>query len=353
LLRYIAPVSHSGLVLSFDRHGGSVDVWSQYLTTSQQMGRSHVPSQERVTPHHFTRAASLNVSSLPLSETDCGGPWVYASACWQAAVLQQPFMCQVCRSWAALDRVVSAYQRNATKPSQLSGGIFLYEAQAIHAIQLLQTVIDRRGAATVCETGFNAGHSALLFLALPNTTVVTFDTFERGYQRAALHYIRHDLGLSSRLRFSVGDTAHTVRIFAQAHPHMRCDLAHPSVPSREHSDLLALRAMSHIPGAYVMPTALGSQSVLYGLTGLWKDALRSGVIKNSTCRPAIRPRSVGADFRFANSNTVIDHIFCWAQFANKRSTSFAHTYKMTEPTRRGKHGLLREVERKILKENTN
>ena len=225
-------------------------------------------------------------------------------------MLQQPFMCQVCRSWAALDRVVSAYQRNATKPSQLSGGIFLYEAQAIHAIQLLQTVIDRRGAATVCETGFNAGHSALLFLALPNTTVVTFDTFERGYQRAALHYIRHDLGLSSRLRFSVGDTAHTVRIFAQAHPHMRCDLAHPSVPSREHSDLLALRAMSHIPGAYVMPTALGSQSVLYGLTGLWKDALRSGVIKNSTCRPAIRPRSVGADFRFANSNTVIDHIFC-------------------------------------------
>jgi hypothetical protein len=109
---------------------------------------------------------------------------------------------------------------------------------------------------------------------------------------------------------SVGDTAHTVRIFAQAHPHMRCDLAHPSVPSREHSDLLALRAMSHIPGAYVMPTALGSQSVLYGLTGLWEDALRSSVIKNSTCRPAIRPRSVGADFRFANSNTVIDHIFC-------------------------------------------
>lgn len=54
---------------------------------------------------------------------------------------------------------------------------------------------------------------------------------------------------------------------------MRCDLAHPSVPNRERSDMLALRAMSHIPGAYVMPTALGSRSVLYGLTGLWEILL--------------------------------------------------------------------------------
>ena len=37
--------------------------------------------------------------------------------------------------------------------------------------------------------------------------------------------------------------------------------------------MLALRAMSHIPGAYVMPTALGSRSVLYGLTGLWEILL--------------------------------------------------------------------------------
>ena len=290
---------------------------TQYLRTRDiqiQMGRSRVHlGQERV-------------SSLPLSETDCGGPWVYASACRQAAVLEQPFMCQVCRSWAALDRVVSAYQRNATNPSQLSGGIFLYEAQAAQAIQLLQTVIDRRGAATVCETGFNAGHSALLFLALPNTTVVTFDTFERGYQRAALHYIRHDLGLRSRLRFSVGDTAHTVRNFAQAHPHMRCDLAHPSVPKRERSDMLALRAMSHVPGAYVMPTALHQQGVLYGSTGLWEDALRSGVIKNSTCRPAMRPRSVGADFQFHHkSASVVHHMFCARPPLENLTTSFKST----------------------------
>ena len=108
------------------------------------------------------------VERLP-TETDCGGPWIYASVCRDAHVLQQPFMCQVCRSWAALDRVVSAHNRNANKLSRLSGGIALHQAhelQAAQAIQLLQPVIKRNGAATVCETGFNAGHSTLLFLAL-------------------------------------------------------------------------------------------------------------------------------------------------------------------------------------------
>ena len=105
------------------------------------------------------------VERLP-TETDCGGPWIYASACRDAHLLQQPFMCQVCRSWAALDRVVYAHMRNASNRSKLSGGLFLHEAQAARAIQLLQAIIKRNGAATVCETGFNAGHSTLLFLAL-------------------------------------------------------------------------------------------------------------------------------------------------------------------------------------------
>ena len=105
------------------------------------------------------------IERLP-TETDCGGPWIYASACREATMLQQPFMCQVCRSWAALDRVVSAHNHTATKPSRLSGGRFLHEAQAAQAIQLLQAIIKRNGAATICETGFNAGHSTLLFLAL-------------------------------------------------------------------------------------------------------------------------------------------------------------------------------------------
>ena len=104
------------------------------------------------------------VERLP-TESDCGGPWIYASPCRHAEVLQQPFMCQVCRSWAALDRVVSANEGN--RSSKVSGDLIRHETQTAQTIQLLQAIIKRDGAATVCETGFNAGHSALLFLALP------------------------------------------------------------------------------------------------------------------------------------------------------------------------------------------
>ena len=139
--------------------------------------------------------------------------------------------------------------------------------------------------------------------ALPNTTVVTFDTFEQSYQHAALHHMRHDLGLSSRLHVSIGDTLHSVRNFAEAHRHMRCDLAHPSLPGREHSDLLALHAMSRIPTALVMTTVLRKQSVSHKRTtdsrvDAWDDALRDGLIWNSTCLPATRPRTVGSGNRF-------------------------------------------------------
>ena len=104
------------------------------------------------------------VERLP-TESDCGGPWIYASACRHAKVLQQPFMCQVCRSWAALDRVLSAHGGNLS--SKVSGDLVRRETYAGQAVQLVQAIIKRNGAATVCETGFNAGHSALLFLALP------------------------------------------------------------------------------------------------------------------------------------------------------------------------------------------
>ena len=152
-------------------------------------------------------------------------------------------------------------------------------------------------------------HARVTTQALPNTTVVTFDTFEQSYQRAALHHMRHDLGLSSRLHVGIGDTLHTVRSFAGAHRHMRCDLAHPAVADRKHSDLLALHAMSRIPTALVMTTALRKPSVahkqaIHSKVNAWDDALRDGLIWNSTCLPATRPQIQRA------ASQERDQLFC-------------------------------------------
>ena len=154
--------------------------------------------------------------------------------------------------------------------------------------------------------------------ALPNTTVVTFDTFEQSYQRAARHHMRHDLGLSSRLHVGIGDTRHSVRSFAEAHRHVRCDLAHPAVPDRKHSDLLALHAMSRIPTALVMTTVIREQNVADKPIArswvsawddgrhAWDDALRDLLILNSTCLPPNRPNAVGTDFKIIRNETFCD-----------------------------------------------
>ena len=147
--------------------------------------------------------------------------------------------------------------------------------------------------------------------ALPNTTVVTFDTFEHSYQRAALHHMRHDLGLSSRLHVGIGDTKHSVRSFGEAHRHVRCDLAHPAVPDRKHGDLLALHAMSRIPTALVMTTVIRKQNVADKPTArswdsAWDDARRDLLILNSTCLPPKRPNAVGTDFKFIRNDTFCD-----------------------------------------------
>ena len=253
----------------------------------------------------------------------CGGPWTFSTACQQQGVLGQPFMCQVCRSWAALDRLISKHVRwshvfGSHTRERLSGGIFLYEKQAAHTISLVLGILKRRGSATVCETGFNAGHMALLVLTLPNTSVVTFDVFDRSYQRVVLRYLQQTLGLSPRLKAVTGDSLNSVGNFAEAHRDLRCDLAHPSVPGRENSDLLSLRALSR-RGAWVMPTALGRDNAeVYGPRGSWPSAIRDGLIVDSRCAPAMRPRVVGSQYRFTAGpmmrEALVDHIFCAGRY---------------------------------------
>ena len=147
---------------------------------------------------------------------------------------------------------------------------------------------------------------------------MTFDTFEQSYQRAALHHMRHDLGLSSRLHVGIGDTKHSVRSFGEAHRHVRCDLAHPAVPDRKHSDLLALHAMSRIPTALVMTTVIRKQNVADkpsarswdsawdGGRHAWDDALRDLLILNSTCLPPKQPDAAGTDLKFIRNDTFCD-----------------------------------------------
>ena len=111
-----------------------------------------------------------------------------------------------------------AVHENQTKKypgTRVSGGIFLYPRQVAFLsamVRMLSETILRNEnrPATICETGFGAGHSAAMFLeAAENITLHLFDKFDRPYQLP----IAQDLQKAypnSRIDIYAGDSCKTV-----------------------------------------------------------------------------------------------------------------------------------------------
>ncbi len=99
---------------------------------------------------------------------------------------------------------------------------------------------------TVCETGFNAGSSALIWLSNEYVSqVISFDLMEADYKRNAFSILSQNF--PGRLIVIRGATGQTLPEFAKANPQIRCDIVlidgghNGEVP---YWDAVALRSMS-------------------------------------------------------------------------------------------------------------
>lgn len=123
----------------------------------------------------------------------------------------------------AIERFLSA--RNASKREGSSLQL-TYERQLY--VRLAQMPNVRR----ICEIGFNAGHSAALWLlANPRAEVLMFDLWAHDYAPLAEYFLRSKLserfGLSNvsrRFRIIKGSSLITVPAFFSAFPSEKCDL---------------------------------------------------------------------------------------------------------------------------------
>jgi len=76
---------------------------------------------------------------------------------------------------------------------------------------------------TVCEVGFNAGHSVAVWLqANEKSYVYNFDFVEIPYQAATIDYLKGRFG--SRFELIQGDSTVVVPKWADEHPNVKCDL---------------------------------------------------------------------------------------------------------------------------------
>ena len=93
------------------------------------------------------------------------------------------------------------------------------------------TIAQQPQVNRICEIGFNAGHSAALWLrANPNASVVMFDLFHHRYSRLAESFIRvngSDFGLvdvTRRLATIAGSSLVSVPKFHEDFPNISCEV---------------------------------------------------------------------------------------------------------------------------------
>mmetsp|Transcript_70913 Transcript_70913/g.122913 ORF Transcript_70913/g.122913 Transcript_70913/m.122913 type:complete len:299 (+) Transcript_70913:98-994(+) len=139
---------------------------------------------------------------------------------------------------------------------------------------------------TICETGFNAGHSALRFLAQSQATVYEFDLCEHPYTQPAAAYLSSKY--PGRLHLTCGDSAATLPAFRSSYPAIKCDLiivdGGHSFEAAE-SDLFHLAKMASENAVVSMDDTPCSASWCDGPNRAWADFAAKGCIVNESKNP--------------------------------------------------------------------
>ena len=96
-------------------------------------------------------------------------------------------------------------------------------ATLIFERQIYASIASRPWVKTICEIGFNGGHSAGLWLkANPTAKVVMFDLWKHTYAPCAFGYLSKTY--PGRITLHKGNSALTVPAFHAANPDFKCDI---------------------------------------------------------------------------------------------------------------------------------
>ena len=139
---------------------------------------------------------------------------------------------------------------------------------------------DLTKAGTICEVGFNIGHSALRFLHHnPKAHLYSFDIANRRNVVAAIQYIQKEF--PDRFHFTGGNSKETLPKFRKDHPEITCDL---SVIDGGHSeaevfsDMAWLYDMTKLDGIIVVSNTGCKSAWCQGPSLVWNDYTRFGII---------------------------------------------------------------------------
>ena len=118
--------------------------------------------------------------------------------------------------WAALDAATQTAERHLGGETPSEWWVKMgHTAQVPLQVASLRAQLDQHPelrTGTICEIGFNAGHSAVLWLEGTETRVILFDLLGLPYSIASRRFV--DTRYPGRTSFHVGDSKTTVRSYA-------------------------------------------------------------------------------------------------------------------------------------------
>lgn len=105
-------------------------------------------------------------------------------------------------------------------------------------------VNDKQGLKNICETGFNAGHSALRYLTQSDAQVYMFDDGKHNYARESAKFLQENF--PSRLTVMWGDIEDTLIEFQLDHKDVTCDLMVLDGRNRAHQIIEDLKNFAYM-----------------------------------------------------------------------------------------------------------
>jgi hypothetical protein len=172
------------------------------------------------------------------------------------------------------------------KLSTLHGGAVgeghMYTAQA----QYYSSVARLPFVHTVCEIGFNGGHSVTMWLSSkPDLKLQSFDLGEHGYATVAKAYV--EKGWPGRFKIDFGNSIESVPAFSKQNPGFMCDILHVDgghwgdLPK---ADILNMRALAHPHSILLMDDIACSADYCEEPVRTWTKLQETGVIEEWDCQ---------------------------------------------------------------------
>jgi len=168
-----------------------------------------------------------------------------------------------------LDRVLSKNNvRNVRKHTE-------------HQLDYYQHIASGSFARTVCEVGFNAGHSTLLWLnSHPNIHVYSFDEDDRCVKTGAAFVYKRFL---KRFHLLLGEPLVTLPLFAKQYPHVKCDIIHIDIENDTATVEASIKHMQHLarPRYHVLLVNNTPCSAVWCVNSAWSRTTRAGIVRET------------------------------------------------------------------------